>query len=119
MEAVKDEFTPYLGKALHRQGAYQKIQNLVDLLSQTEVEVDLIDNTSRSKRYGRRRKIKETENIEQIDYSGYRLELDLADKNKKLNFRTASLFVQELEEEIKLIFPNEEQVGQRLIVKIT
>ena len=119
MEAIKDELTPYLGKTLHRQGAYRQIQKLVDLLSQTELEVDLVDNASRSKRYGQQRKIKETEEVEQIDYRGYVLELGLVDKSQKLNFRTASLFVRGFEDEIKLVFPNEEQVGQRLIVKIT
>jgi hypothetical protein len=116
VENVREEFEPYLDDVLHRQENYAEIKRLVNLLSGEEAKVDLVDNSSRGHGYSEDWSSPRFSSVEDCDYVGYDLELDLEKKEDIIDFRTEILLVKEEDDEIKLVFPNEEVVGQRMII---
>ncbi|MGM0472193.1 MAG: hypothetical protein ACQEQI_07935 [Bacillota bacterium] len=114
---LREELTPYIGEVLHRQKEYDEIKNLVQTLSDTKVEAYLNDNSSRSQGYSEEwSEVKELE-ISKSDYIGYKLQLKPASRDQ-LEFRTTTMVVKEEKNAVNLIFPSEEVIGQRLMIKI-
>lgn len=117
-ELVSKEFAPYLDEVLHRQDSYESIKEVVELLAGKEVKISLVNNSSRGQGYSEGWKPEETLNVEDVNYVGYNLEMELAEKDETIDFRTALLSVEENEDSLDLIFPHEKMVGQRMIVSV-
>lgn len=117
-DKLKKKLTSYSGETMHRNNSYQEMQNLIGLFSGREVEADLVDNSSRSQGYSEEWVEEKELSIEDSNYVGYNLELDLTGQKKDIRFTTTTLLIKENDENFELIFPNEEVVGQKLILKI-
>lgn len=114
---LEEELTSCSGETMHRNESYQKMQELVSLFSGREVKASLIDNSSRSQGYSEEWSEEKELSITDSNYIGSDLELDLADQEKNIIFSTTTLLIKENEESFKLIFPNEEVIGQKLTLK--
>ncbi|MBM7624073.1 hypothetical protein [Sporohalobacter salinus] len=118
MDDLEEKLISQSGETMHRIESYQEMQELINLFSGKDIKVNLIDNSSRSQGYSEDWSEEKELSIVDSNYIGYKLKLDLANQEKDISFSTTTLSIKEDENDFKVIFPNEEVVGQKLILTI-